>query len=323
MVTIIGRQIELGLAKETARGTAKTTADRWLRKVTANIIPRAEKVVDDTTRARFEDGEGARYVRSWYEGDLEGIAHADALGLLFLNIYGTDTPAVATGVAYNHTFTVAQSPQHNSLTIFAKDGSVVQEVIANSMVSKLTLTASTDDFVRFNASFIGGVGTSNASSPSYGTEYDFISRDITVKIADTSGGIAGASAIPVKSMEVTWDQGLTPSYVFGSYTPTDIYNTRLAISGKLVLDLSDTTYRALLQADTAKYMSIVIQGAATIGSSSNPKINLVLNKAQIMDWTREGSPNDLVSQEVSFQAFYNPTDSAQSSLVLTNLIAAY
>ena len=77
MGSIIGRQIELGVAKETSRGTAKTTADKWLRKVSANIFPKSNIVIDDTQRAVFEDSEGSRVVQTWYEGDFEGIAHAD------------------------------------------------------------------------------------------------------------------------------------------------------------------------------------------------------------------------------------------------------
>src|SRR5438552_3490237 len=133
MGSIIGRQIELGIAKETVRGTAKTTADRWIKNVTANVVPKAQKVIDNATRGKFEDADQQRLVRSWYEGDIESIAHADALGFFFLNLYGTDTP-VAKGApntaVFDHTFSLSQSPQHNSMTLFLKDGGVVQEVIS-------------------------------------------------------------------------------------------------------------------------------------------------------------------------------------------------
>lgn len=326
MVTIIGRQIEFGVAKETVRGTAKTTADRWIKNVTANIIPKAQKVIDNATRGRFEDADQQRMVRSWYEGDLDGIAHSDVLGWFFQNLYGTDTPVAKSApnaVVYDHTFSLAQSPQHSSLTLFMKDGGVVQETISNAMIDKFSLSASMDEYVRFKASFKGAVGAANAASPSYGTDYDFIGRDIIVKMASTSGGLAGATAIPVKSMDINWSQGLKESYVFGAYTPTDIYNTMLAIEGKMTLDLSDTTYRALWQADTTQYIQIVITGAATIGTSANPAISITLNKAQLSDWSRHGANNEIVQQEVSFKGFYNPTDTKSSTVVLTNLIASY
>ena len=103
--------------------------------------------------------------------------------------------------------------------------------------------------------------------------------------------------------------------MFGSYTPGDIYNTMLAIEVKLVLDYTDVTFRDMLNADTANYLSLVIQGAATIGASSNPKLNLVLNKAMVTDWQRSGGMSDVVTQEVTLKGFYNATDTAQSSCV--------
>lgn len=327
VATIIGRQIELGIAKETVRGTAKTTADRWLKNVTANVIPKAKKVIDNATRGRFEDADQQRMVQSWYEGDIESIAHADVLGWFFLNLYGTDTPVAKSApnaIVYDHTFSVAQSPQHNSLTLFIKDGGVVQEVISNGMIDKFSLTATMEEYIRFKASFKGALGASNAASPSYSTEYDFIGRDITVKMASTSGGLGGATAIPVKTLDINWSQGLKDSYSFGQYTPTDIFNTMLQIDGKITLDFSDTTYRSLWQADTAQYIQITITGAATIGTSANPALVITLNKAQISDWTRnDGGNNDLVQQTFSFRGFFNATDGKASTVVLTNLVSAY
>lgn len=327
VATIIGRQIELGIAKETVRGTAKTTADRWLKNVTANVIPKAKKVIDNATRGKFEDADQQRMVQNWYEGDIESIAHADVLGWFFLNLYGTDTPVAKSAPntsVYDHTFSVAQSPQHNSLTLFIKDGGVVQEVISNGMIDKFSLTATMEEFIRMKATFKGATGTANSATPSYSTEYDFIGRDITVRFASTSGGLSGATAIPVKTLDVNWSQGLKESYVFGAYTPTDIFNTMLQIDGKMTLDFSDTTYRALWQADTTQYVQITITGAATIGTSANPALVITLNKAQLSDWSRsDGGNNDLVQQTVAFRGFYNPTDGKASSVVLTNLVASY
>ena len=77
---IVGRQIEFGVATEASRGSAETTADKWMRKVTANVVERATHALDDSTRGRLEDGEGRRKVQSHIEGDVEGILHADVIG---------------------------------------------------------------------------------------------------------------------------------------------------------------------------------------------------------------------------------------------------
>ncbi|RKZ11030.1 hypothetical protein DRQ25_00795 [Candidatus Fermentibacteria bacterium] len=320
---IIGRQIEFGVATEAVRSVAESSADKWMRKVTANIVERAEHALDDTTRGRLEDGEGRRVVQKFVEGDLEGVLHADVLGWFLSNVYGVVVSSNVVGSVYSHVFTLGQNIQHPSLTLFAKDGSVQQLTFANSMISTLEMSVAIDELVRFTVSFIGGVAADDTDTPSYDTEYDFIARDVEVKIADSEGGLAGATATKAKDLSITWDQGLIRDHVVGSYDPDDIYNAKLMIEGELTLNFADEALKDLYLSDDAKYMSITIQGAADIGSGNNPTITILLNKVQFMDWNREGAANELSTETVTFQAFYNPADTQQSQVTLQNLTSSY
>lgn len=320
---IVGREIEFGVATEATRGTAETAADKWLRKVVANVVERAAHALDDTTRGRLEDGEGRRVVQTYIEGDLEGVVHADVIGWLLSNIYGVVVSSNVAGSVYSHVFSLKQSIQHQSLTLFAKDGAVQQLVFDNAMINTLEINASQDELVRFTSSFIAAAATDNSDTPSYDTEYDFIARDITVKIADSEAGLTGATATKVKDISIKWDQGLIRDHVVGSYTPDDIYNARLMIEGNFTLNLSDETFKDLYLGNTAKYMSITIQGEADLGSGNNPTITVVLNKVQFMDWNRAGGQNELVTEPIAFRAFYNPSDSEQSTVTVKNLTSAY
>ncbi len=320
---IVGREIEFGLATEAVRGTAEATADKWMRKVTANVVERATHAVDEATRGRLEDGEGRRVVQKYIEGEVEGILHADVLGWFLSNIYGVVVTTTVSGSVKSHAFSLGQNIQHPSLTLFAKDGAVQQATFSNAMLNTFEISAAIDDYVRFNASFIASVAAANSSSPSYDTEYDFIAKDITIKMADSEAGLAAASAIKAKDVTITWDQGVIRDHVVGSYTPDDNYNARLMIEGSFTVNLSDTVYKALYLADTAKYMSITIEGDADLGSGNHPTITLILNKAQIMEWNRAGGPNELVTEPISFRAFYNKTDAEQSTITVKNLTASY
>jgi hypothetical protein len=320
---IVGRQIEFGVATEASRGSAEAAADKWMRKVTANVVERATHALDDTTRGKLEDGEGRRVVQKHVEGDVEGVLHADVLGWLLANIYGVVNTSTVTGSVKSHVFTLRQNIQHQSLTLFAKDGGVQQLTYAGAMINTLEINAAIDDYVRFTASFLAMVAANNSATPSYDTEYDFVARDITVKIADTEGGLSSATAIKVKEMSVSWDQGLLRDHVVGSYTPDDIYNARLMIEGTFTLNFADETFKDLYLGNDAKYMSIVLEGEADLGSGNKPTVSIVFNKVQFMDWNRGGDSNELVTEPISFRAFYNPTDSEQSTVTLKNLTASY
>jgi len=320
---IIGREIELGIAIESSRGTAKTTADKWGRKVDANVVERATHVVDDSTRGRIEDSEGRRVVQKFIEGDVAGILHADVIGYLLANMYGVVNTTTVTGAVKSHVFTLGQNIQHPSLTLFAKDGSVQQQVFDNAMINTLEISASIDDYVRFSASFIASEATDNSDAPSYDTEYDFIARDITVKIADTEAGLTGATALKVKDVKVVNDQGLIRDHVVGSYFADDVYNSKMMIEGEFTLNFADQTFKDLYLGNAAKYMSIKIEGEADIGSGNKPTITYVLNKVMFMDWNRSGGADELVTEPISFKAFYNATDSEQSTVTVKNLTASY
>ena len=325
MAEIIGRNIEIGVATEAARGTAETTADKWTRKMSANIVERATHTVDETTRGVLEDGEGRRVVQTFIEGDMEGIAHADALGFLFANLYGLAvTTELDAGESYSHVFNLRQDIQHVSLSLFVKDGSVQQNVYSNAMVSSLQLSAAVDDFVRFTASFIASAATANSDTPSYDTEYDWIARDIVVKVATSEAGLSGASPVKAKDISLTFDQGLLRDHVVGSYTPDDVYNSKMMIEGSLTLNFTSETFKDYYLGNDELYLSITLTGEANLGASTDkPTLEILLNKAQFTDWNRSGDGNDLVTEEVSFRAFYNAADQKQSQVTLQNGTASY
>jgi len=320
---IIGREIEVGFSTEATRGTAESTVDKWAKSVSASIVERAEHADNDITRGVLEDMEGRRVTQKYIEGDIEGIAHVDAIGYLYASLYGKVTSAVVAGSVYSHIFELKQNINHQSLTLFAKDGDVQTLKFAGCVVNTLEINASVDDYVRFTAGIIGRTAEDAVVSSSYDTEYDFIGRDITVKIADSEAGLADADAVPVKEITVTHDQGSVRDHVLGAYTPDDIYNGKHSIEGDFTLNFADEVYKDLYLSDTAKYMSVTIEGEAILGATYKPTITYIFNRVQFSDWNRSGGADELVTQPVSFKAFYNETDNEASKVTLQNITTSY
>ena len=97
----------------------------------------------------------------------------------------------------------------------------------------------------------------------------------------------------------------------------------MMIDGSFTLNFADETFKDLYLGDAAKYMSLTIEGDADLGSGNKPTITVILNKVQLMDWGRSGGANELVVETVGFRAFYNATDSEQSTTTIKNLTASY
>jgi len=324
MSDFIGRQIDAAVAVEDVRGVAETTASKTIRKVTANLIPQAERVTDDTTFGRLEDAERVRTVRKWSEGDIEGIAHADSIGYFLSNVYGeVDSESLGSGV-YKHTFNLEQTIAHPTLTMFIKDADVRQEKIANTVVSELSVNVATDDYVRFSASFLGKEGESDSSElPALTADNDWISRDATVKIATTEGGLTSASALPLKTLELTINTNAEADWVFGDRSPNNIHNRQLSIEGNFTKSFMDEVFKDLYEGDEFRYMLIEIEGEEGIGGGENPTLKFVLNKIQVTDWERTSAGDDLSEETVNFKAFFNTTDEKQSEVELINKTEEY
>lgn len=322
-MSIVGRQIEVGFAIEDNRGTAEAAAQKWAKHVSADIVPRTQKVVDDNTRGRLEDSQGARIVRKWYEGELSGVLHADTLGYLLLNLYGAVSSSNVSGSIYSHEFTLDQSIEHEALTIFRKDGGVENQAYGGGVISALEISASTEDYVRFSATVMAKNEQGHSLTPSYNTEYDFVGKDITIKVATSEAGLSGASAVKAKTLAIRFDPGVISDYVFGAETPDDHYNAKMSIEVEFTKNYEDTTFEDLFASDDYRYMQVAIVGDADLGGGNNPELTFLFHRVQVQNWERS-SENDALSEEtVTVKAFYNASDGEQSQVTLQNLTAAY
>jgi len=322
MAEIIGKMLELGISIEGTRGTPVATASKWVKNVSADVMARAEKVIDDNSQGVMEDSTNSRVIKKWYDGDIAGIVHADVVGYLFFNVFGQVNTTTVTGAVRNHAFSMLQNILHPTLSLIAKDGGVSQEVFDTGVVNTLEITATTDDFVRFSSNLMFAEATTNTDTSSYDTEYDFIGKDITIKTAATEAGLSSATAIKAKEVGITFETGAIADFSFGSFSP-DNYNSKLSISGNITKNYVDDTFKDLFTADTAVYMEIAIVGEAVLAGANSPKIVTLLNKVQIQSWERSGGNDDLVTEEIEFKAFYNNTDAEMATVSVQNLTNAY
>ena len=323
MSEFIGRQVEVGVAVEGVRNTAESTPAKWIKNVVANIIPNVEKVRDDGKRGRLEMNDGTRIVQKWFQGPLEGVLHADGIGYLLANLYGEEDVTALGDSVYSHEFTLDQSIIHPTLTFFVKDGAVYQKKLNGGVINTLTISAAVDNLVRFTSEAICLEAAADASVPSYDTEYDFITKDITVKVADTEEGLATAEEIKAKNLEVSINANVIRNHTFGQYAPDSNYNAGFGIEVKLTRDYVDDTFESLWGSDDSKYMQIAITGSQDIGGANNPSLTITLNKGQVTAWSRSGGADELVTEDVTIEAFLNEDDLEQSSMTLVNNTAVY
>lgn len=323
MTTHIGREVAFGAAVETTRGTAVTTSDKWFKKTTVSLLPEVEKVVDDSSFGRLEDAEEARTVREWFGGSIDGVLHADAIGYPLNNLYGTvatEETAASSGV-FEHTFTLSQSIIHPTLSFFIAD-KVKKQVYNGGVVSSLSIEATTDDYLRYSMEVLARASATHTDTVSYDTEYDFIGKDITVKVANTLGGLSSATATKIKSLNINIDAGAISDWVFGDTTP-EHYNGAFGIELDFTKNYENATFENLFKSDDAKYVKVAIKGDTVLPSDNAPEVTFTFYKCKVTDYDVDDSADALREESVTMKALYNVTDEKQSEVLVRNVTTSY
>src|SRR5438105_2020662 len=107
----IGRLAALGVAKETTRGTAISSASYWLPFSELAIEEKFDNVTQDEAYGVIEDSVGQFRVKNWAEGTAKVPLTDQSIGLFLYSIFGGYAHATHSGESsvYDHTFTVGQS----------------------------------------------------------------------------------------------------------------------------------------------------------------------------------------------------------------------
>src|SRR5262245_58167495 len=120
----IGRLFQVGVAKETTRGTAISSASFWTPWNDLVLDEKKEFATDEQAYGVIEDNVNLTNTKRWAEGSIGGNLMDQTFGLILYSIFGTLTSHSAhsgESTVYDNIFNVAQSAQHQSLTFFLHD----------------------------------------------------------------------------------------------------------------------------------------------------------------------------------------------------------
>ena len=184
----IGRLIQVGIAKETTRGTTPGSASYWTPFEDLNIDEKQEKTTDVSAYGIIEDAISMSNVKQWSEGSIQGIIGDQTFGLFLLSVFGTLASHSAhsgESSVYDNKYTVQEGAQHQSLSFYLHDPLSGQDYsYGNGVVSKLEITYALKQFVKFNAMIKALKGVTQSSySPSTTTENHFVPQYLTLGIA--------------------------------------------------------------------------------------------------------------------------------------------
>ena len=328
MSKALGRVVSLGIAKETVRGTAETAATFYIPWSEASVEEKDTKIADEQSYGIIEDSTGMSIVKQWAEATVKapiGDKHFPLILFSALGALSTAANADASGTVKDHTITVAQTAQHQALTLFLDDpASGADYKHALGCLNSLEIKFELGKFLDYQATFKAKKGATATLTPSVVAENRFLPQHLTFKTAANLAGLTAASAIQIRNLSLKIEKNLEEDDALGSIGPVDFLNKQISIEGQLEAVWSDETFKTLALAGTIKAMRLDLNNLdVTIGTAAHPQIVLDLAKVTFKELTRPFKLNDIITQQLSFKASYSSGDTKMVTIKATNLQASY
>lgn len=326
MSIFIGRKFNIGMGKESTRGTG-VAATYWFPVMDFSVEDKISVVVDGSSRGIIEDATTEEITQKYSLATLGGRVTDQSFGLILMATMGTDTVgAVETGVK-DHVFTILESAQHPSMTIVASEpnaSGASSLSYALGMIESLEIDFAVGQWAQYKASFRANANAAASSTPSFITENAFNPQYCVAKFADTYGGLAAAAAVNVRSAKVVISKNVEDDQTIGNLAAVDRYNKQFQIEGEMVLVYNARTYIDTdMLADKVQAIRLIATNTGvTIGAASNPTLTIDLARCKITEVARTNKVNDVMLQTIKFKAFYSISDSIMTQITLRNVVAA-
>jgi hypothetical protein len=320
----IQRLVDVGLGRETVRGTAEAAADFWLPKIDFDFVPKVSVAVDNSGLGVIDARQGHALTQQYGEGSIGGIVYCNSFGTLLAMALGTWSSSTAVDSAYTHTFTRLNTNQHPSYTIYVKDENL-DEGYPLGMLNQLTINAVVDDYIKFTAGFMSKTGATATQTPSYAaTDYAFLPKNMAVKLATTTAALGTASETSLKSLRLTINKNVESWGELGSLDPSDVVNKEFAVEGEMTLVFDANTEREYVLDGTKMAMSIALTNSDNLlGTATYPSLSFELAPTSLEEFSRSGGAGDIELQTIRFAGNFGIADSKTISAILVNGTSAY
>lgn len=265
----IGRQFDIGIGKESTRGTA-TTATYWLPDTSIAIDDKIKVAKDISSIGVIEEGVGQETSNRYSEATIEGRVADQGFGLLMLSLMGTDTVGAVESGVKDHVFTVAQNAQHPSLTmcVFEPNASTGL-AYPLGMIDSLDVTYELDKYAMYKTVIKANRNASQSNTVAFVAENGFRPQDMTFGYAPTLAGANG-------TLTATGTAATTVHVTACSINPQVKLQVGMTVTGTNI-PVGATV--AVIVSSTAYDLSIATTGA--IGSQTFGPVPVNLKKVQL------------------------------------------
>lgn len=317
MSKFVGRRGELFLSKESSRGTATVSNPLFIPRSTISFDDKVETARENEGLGKIADSDANFVVNRHAEGEFETNLTDKNFGIVLTSLLGS-SPVTTGGPTYVHTYTLANTNQHQSLSVVYQDPDTVK-LFPLSVVDSLKISVDMNGLVNCTVGMKSRYGRDwsrqTATLTSLGNK--FLHQHLQFKIATTVAGLGASTAIPLKKFELNINANADYDQTIGTAEPDDILNQQFSVEGSLELLKQDETYRQLMLDGTYRAADM------TFLRASDSKLQMQFPRVDFTEWEQDRKLDDIVSQKIQFKGNYDAANALDiiSTCVLTNTYA--
>lgn len=321
MTKFAGRRGSLALAIEDSRGVPPTSSSDyfWVPFATMSFKDTVEEAREEQGMGVLADGDSKYVVMKMGEGEVEAQLYDKALGVVLAGVLGA-MPSSSGGNPYTHTYTLSNSNQHQSVSLYWTDPDR-KDMYKLGMVDSFQISVEPSGIVNYTVGFKSKTAdewsTITPVFTSLGSK--FLHQHLSVKLAAAVGDLAAATAISLKNLELTISKNTVFDNVVGTVEPEDVLNQQIAVEGTLELNLEDDTYRDYMLNGTYRAMQIALtNGASSILTLQFPRVDF-------SEWEPDFTLNEIAKQSINFKCNYDAANALDiiSTATLVNTQSTY
>lgn len=320
MTKFVGRRGKLAIAIESTRGTPPAAASFfWVPNVTMSFADRTEVAREEQGQGVIADNDSVYVTMKMGEGDVEAQLYDKALGVILAGVLGA-VPSTAGSNPYTHTYTLSNTNQHKSISLYWQDPDR-SDMFPLGMVNSFQVSVEPNGIVNYTIGFMSKTAREWSSLTSSFTSLGskFLHQHVQVRLADTIGGLAAASPIALKNLELNINKNTMFDSVIGTVEPEDVLNQQLSVEGSITLNLEADTYRDYMLNGTYKAMEIYLF------RSSSSSLKFQFPRVDFTEWEPDFTLNEIAKQSINFKANYDQANALDiiSTAELINAQTSY
>lgn len=318
MTKFVGRRGTLGIAVEATRGTP-VAPTYWMPFVTMSFKDTIESARESQGMGKVADSDSFYVTLKMGDGEVESQLYDAGLGYILASLLGAAPVTTGSGT-YTHTFTLSQTNQQKSLSLYWQDPDR-SYMFALCVVASLEMKVEPSGIVSWTIGFKSKAAKDWAIlTPDFTTVgQKFLHQHVQMKLAANIAGLAAATPISLKNLDLTIGRNSDFDSVIGTVEPEDILGHEVSVEAGLKLNLEDDTYRNYMLNGTYRAVEIKLL------RSTSSSLTLQFPRVDFSEWAPDFTLNDIASQEINLKANYDSANALDiiSTATLVNTKTSY